>query len=64
MSRFSAIITATTECEITVEAANEAEALTKINNGEFSRVRLHDGGLHITERFNDIDINKESFGQD
>jgi hypothetical protein len=62
--RYSAIITCTTEVEITVEAASEKEARAKIEQGSFSSAHLYDGGLDIEERFHDIDLTEESFGLD
>lgn len=64
MPQFSAIVTCTTECEVRVEAENATEARYAIELGKFSRVSLHDGGLDMVERFQDIDIVDGSFGED
>lgn len=64
MAKFSALITCTTECEVTITAATAEEARSKIALGEFDRARLHDGGLAMSERFSDISITDESFGED
>jgi hypothetical protein len=61
---YSAIITCTTECVVQVSAESETDARRKIEQGAFDRVKLHDGGLGITERFHDIEIVPESFGRD
>ena len=64
MPRFSAIITCTTECEVNVEAESANAARYAIETGRFDKVRLHDGGLDMRERFHNIDIVEESLGED
>lgn len=64
MPRYSALITCTTECEVQVEAESKNAARYAIELGKFDRVQLHDGGLSMAERFHDIDVNEESFGED
>lgn len=65
MKRYSAYITCTTECEVVVEANSEEEAKQKMLKGEFYRAYLlEDSGLPMNERFYDITITEESFGED
>ena len=64
MPRFSAIVTCTTECEVSVEAESKNAARYAIELAKFDKVRLHDGGLDMSERFHNVDINEESFGED
>lgn len=64
MARYSAIVTCTTECEVTVEANSAEEARKMIEDGRFKTASLYDGGLPMDERFHDIDMTEESFGKD
>lgn len=62
--KFSAMITCFTEVEITVIAESANEALSKIALGQFETAKLYDGGIPMNERFHEIEIEPDSFGQD
>lgn len=64
MVRFSALVTCLTECVVVVEADDADEARAKMERGDFVSAKLWDGGLPLSDRFHDVEITNESFGQD
>lgn len=64
MKKYSAIITCLTECEVSVDAESVEEAREKILQGDVKTAELYDGGLRMNERFHNINIVDESFGED